>query len=64
MSSSEQPASTKQRGARRASLESLCRTPRFGARENHIWYIDTTHMKAKDRPMNAPPSMTTQANGW
>jgi hypothetical protein len=34
-----------------------------GVRENHNWYMDTTHMKAKHRPITAPAAITTQANG-
>ena len=45
------------------SPSSLCVTT-DGGRENHIWYIDTTHMRAKDRPITAPESITTQAKGW
>ena len=34
-----------------------------GVAENHNWYIVAAHMNAKDRPIIAPPTMTTQANG-
>ena len=41
----------------------LCETA-AGVRENHIWYMDTTHMNAKHSPMTAPAAITTHANGW
>lgn len=34
-----------------------------GVGDTHIWYMDTTHMNAKLKPINAPAHITTQANG-
>jgi hypothetical protein len=34
-----------------------------GVAANHIWYMVVTHIKAKHRPISAPPPITTKANG-